>query len=794
MSALGRVVRSGVGRRRVQTVVMALTTMLAVTASVLAVGLLVASRAPFEHAFSRQRGAHLSAMFDGTKATGAQVAATARAAGVTETSGPFPALTLAPTVTPVSHPGFGIQAPPGAPPITLQPSTVVGRADPGGSLDRLELVDGRWTAGPGEIVWSYGTAPLMPGDKVTFRGAPGSPTLTVVGLARSVTGTADAWVTPAQLATLTTPGTTQNYQMLYRFQQAGTDAELSADRAAVQAAAPAGSVVGTGSYLLAKQHAERQAAVFTPFLTAFGVLGLVMSMLIIGIVVSGAVSTGTRRIGILKSLGFTPPQVVRAYVAQALIPAVVGTAIGVVLGNLGAIPVLSEEGNAYGTGTGTIAPWIDLVVSAGALLAVAVAALLPALRAGHLRTVDAIAVGRTPRAGRGRAARWLLGRLPLPRPASLGLANLFSRPARSATIALAVLLGALGVTFGAGLAISLSKVQAGLNQRDAGDVIVNGGVPVPGTQRVRPAGEDELTAVVAKQPGTARYYTTSRAEVGVAGLSGTATVIAYHGDSSWGTFQMVSGTWFSGLGQAVVASSFLRTTGTHLGDTVTLTGGDRSARVRIVGEALALQGDGQIVLTDDASLDPLGPQVDREFPEIHIGLRSGVDRDSYVFALNADLEPLGAMAEANTGEVSSVVVAMDTLAGMLTLMLVVVAGLGVLNTVVLDTRERVHDLGVMKALGMAPRQTVAMVLTAVAAIGVVAGLLGVPSGILLHHAVLPAMGNAAGTRLPAADVDVFGPALLLPVAFGGLVIAVVGALLPAGWAARTRTNVALRAE
>ena len=52
---LGRVVRAGVGRRRVQTVVMTLTTLLAVTASVLAVGLVVASSAPFQHAFDRSR-------------------------------------------------------------------------------------------------------------------------------------------------------------------------------------------------------------------------------------------------------------------------------------------------------------------------------------------------------------------------------------------------------------------------------------------------------------------------------------------------------------------------------------------------------------------------------------------------------------------------------------------------------------------------------------------------------------------------------------------------------------------
>ena len=52
MSALGKVVRAGVGRRRMQTAVMILTTLVAVTASVVAAGVLTASRAPFEHALA----------------------------------------------------------------------------------------------------------------------------------------------------------------------------------------------------------------------------------------------------------------------------------------------------------------------------------------------------------------------------------------------------------------------------------------------------------------------------------------------------------------------------------------------------------------------------------------------------------------------------------------------------------------------------------------------------------------------------------------------------------------------
>lgn len=122
------------------------------------------------------------------------------------------------------------------------------------------------------------------------------------------------------------------------------------------------------------------------------------------------------------------------------------------------------------------------------------------------------------------------------------------------------------------------------------------------------------------------------------------------------------------------------------------------------------------------------------------------------------------------------------------------AGLGVFNTVVLDTRDRVHALGVLKAVGMSPRQTIIMVLTGVGAIGLCAGAIGVPGGMALHTWVLPVMGRAAGTRIPSADLAVYDLRLVLPLLFGGLVIALAGALIPAGWAARARTATALRAE
>lgn len=137
---------------------------------------------------------------------------------------------------------------------------------------------------------------------------------------------------------------------------------------------------------------------------------------------------------------------------------------------------------------------------------------------------------------------------------------------------------------------------------------------------------------------------------------------------------------------------------------------------------------------------------------------------------------------------------LEAMAVLLTLMLVSVAGLGVLNSAVLDTRERVHDLGVCKALGMSPRQTVSLVLASVTGIGVLGGLVGVPLGFALHGYVLPVMGHAAGTNLPPSILAVYEPWQLMLLGLAGITIALLGALLPASWAAKTRTATALRTE
>ena len=127
-------------------------------------------------------------------------------------------------------------------------------------------------------------------------------------------------------------------------------------------------------------------------------------------------------------------------------------------------------------------------------------------------------------------------------------------------------------------------------------------------------------------------------------------------------------------------------------------------------------------------------------------------------------------------------------------MVAVAAGLGVLNTVLMTTRDRVHDLGVFKALGMRPGQLLTMVVCWIVVPAVVAGAIAAPAAAALNAATVHAMAGTAHTGVPAFFTQVFPPSRLALLSLAALVLAVAGALAPASWAARARPAVALRTE
>jgi putative ABC transport system permease protein len=796
-----RAALGGLSGRRVQTIVIGLVVGFSAAASTLALGLVVDSNAPFDHAFSAQHGANVTATVAG--ASPAQLAATTHLAGVTASAGPFPETTVSVTaqVTP-SIPVSGGHAGKGTSFTVHQSLTLVGRSSPGGPVDDLTLTSGHWPTGPGQIVLS-GAAGLQlgVGSQVTVSGVAGSPKLTVVGIATSVTGTAQGWVAPSEIAALEKAGAPAAAQMLYDFSGAGTASAVSKDVGAITAALPHGSVLGSQSWLAAKAQATSSFAPWVPFIVAFGLIGLVMSVLIVINVVSGAVVAGIKRIGVLKSLGFSPPQVVAAYVLQVTVPAVIACAVGAAAGTLAAGPMLGQTAQVYGVGTLAMPLWVSLAVPLVMLGLVGLTASAIALRAGRMSAVQAIATGRAPRPRHGYGALRLLGRGPLarllPRPVSIGLAGPFARPTRTLVTMAAIVSGVTAVIFGFGLGASLDRVQADLSRTSSqqvqvlmaghdGPVIINGQTSAKLSLAQQ---EQAVQAALHAQPGTQHYVAESDGQVSVLGLSDQLSLTGFAGDASWTGYAMISGHWYSAPGQVDVNTAFLDDTGAKVGQDYTLTSGGKHVTVQIAGEVFDPAGGMPEMIGATSTLSAVDPGLS---PHYLLELAPSTNVGSYVNTLSHALGVGYDVSVNHSGgaELPAVV----GLVAMLTVVIAVVAGLGVLNTVVLQTRERVHDLGVFKALGMTPRQTITMVISTVAGIGLAAGLIAIPAGVALHQYVVPVMGHAVQTDLPPAVLDVYHAPELVLLALSGVVIAVAGALAPAGWAARTRTAFAIRAE
>jgi putative ABC transport system permease protein len=781
---------------------MALTTFAAVTSSVLSLGLLAAVQAPFEHAFSARNGAHLAVQFDGSKVTAAQATATAHAAGVTEAAGPYPIAAALDTTVGTDCPNKDFAGHDNGP-ITVTTRPGLGRTS---GMDQLALTQGRWPTSPGEIaVPSQLYAPACFGSSVVFSSLPGKPSFKVVGFGGSVTNSATAFATAGGFARLTAAGAKADEQMLYRFAKAGTAADIAADKQAVAAAAPAGAVEAGQSYLTAEQQVTGNAKAYVPFLIAFGILGLLMSVLIISIVVSGAVASGIRRIGILKSVGFTPSQVARAYAAQAMIPATLGVVLGAVLGNLLAVPILGGATKQLGAASATIPLWVSAVVPLGTLLIVDVTALIPALRAGRMSAVRALVVGRAPKAERGQAAQRLASRLPLPRAMSLGLAQPFARPSRAVLVGAAVLFGVVSVTFAVGLESGFNKyLDASTSGFNVGSEIViptaDVGVPWgrygPNDPRNPHLDAAKVAAALARTPGTkaAFGWGVSGATMVDAPPGGEApNVFTVTGDFSWTNMELLSGRWYSAPGEAVVGDKLASAAGIHVSDNVTVVQQNKQLSLKVVGINYDTNQGDYTVMTDAATFTAAGltPHID----QFNVELASNISGSDWSTSAAAALTPLNASIQPNSdGGKIIIVITMGALVATLALMMMAVAALGVLSMVVQDTRERVHDLGIFKALGMTPKQTIAMVLTSVSLTGLVAGLIGVPLGVAVEKATLTPMGNAIGRHLPPSVSHVYTAGLLIPLLAGGIVIALLGALLPASWAARTRTATALRTE
>ncbi|MGW2645852.1 FtsX-like permease family protein [Streptomyces sp. NPDC001393] len=770
MRAVWKAARAAARRRRLQTLVIWLVTLVSTGSIVVALGLVDAASAPFDHVFGEQHGPHVVAEFDPGKVSDAQLERAARQPGLEAVAGPFPQATVD-VPRDMEDLGLGGEV------------TVVGRSGPGGAVDRVDLWAGRWPTRPGEMVLNRQSD--WTGDDIGKKfHLPGGPTLTIVGFAFDLSDTTDVWVAPDQISALH-PDTTQ---MLYRFREASSESRLRASLARVTGGLPEGSLRGSHTYLSLKHRIGSNARAYAPYLMAFGILGILVAVLIVANVVGGAVVSGFRHIGILKALGFTPGQVLGVYLVMVSVPAVLGCALGTLAGNLLAKPFFQFVFTGPDSGVLHdrigIAPWVNGLALAGMPLVCVLAALGPSVRAQRLSAARAISAGSAPRTGRALGIQRRLAGLRLPRSVSLGAGLPFARPARSALTLAAVVLGVTTVTFATGLATTMTRFgDAG---KGAFDVTVYASNYVQGKQRLPVHGDRELQSLLSSLPGAAHVTARGDEDALLVGSTQKVTLDGRRGPDLPLDDVLVRGRWMHRKGEVVVGSAFLRRNGLHIGDHLRLSNRGHAEEMTVVGEVMS-QSD-QVVTGTWATFTTLIP--DGKAFAYHVELRKGANPTAYARAARAVDRGLSTQL---TGA-NSVTRTINGSATALTLLLVLVAALGVFNTAVLNTHDRRRDLGMLKSIGMTPRQATVMTVTSMAVLGVIGSVLGVPLGIAAYEVVVPRMAAGIDITLPSYMTDVWHAPKLAELALAGLVIAVVGALVPARRAARLTVAEVLHNE
>ena len=131
----------------------------------------------------------------------------------------------------------------------------------------------------------------------------------------------------------------------------------------------------------------------------------------------------------------------------------------------------------------------------------------------------------------------------------------------------------------------------------------------------------------------------------------------------------------------------------------------------------------------------------------------------------------------------------------LALILGVIAGLGVFNALLLTMRERARDIAILKALGMTPQQVSTMVTASAVVLGAAGAVLGVPAGLVLYNYLIQAMAHLSNFTISTSVIIAqINPLQLVAVGLAGVLVAILGASLPARWAARTSVVNVLNLE
>jgi putative ABC transport system permease protein len=727
-------------------------------------------------------------------------------------------------------------------------STTAGNWVADDRLNPYELADGRAPAAPGEVVVDRGAAEegdLEVGDTTVVR-TPDPVEVTIVGLVTFGGADSRGSETYAGFAADVADDVLLPDSGMASSIAVAADAGVGQSELAgrLDAVLPDGVEAITGAELAREMEQEIQGddhETFQQALGAFAVIALLVATLTINNTFRVLLAQRTRESALLRALGATRGQVVRSVTAEALAVGLVGSAGGVVAGlglasgllavmeGIGlAVPAASPDVDA---GTVAVAVAVGLVVTLVASVAPAVRASrvvpLAALRevavdrsatsrlraavgilltgAGVALTVVGATGGAIEAVGLGSMASLVgvvvLGPLAA-RPAAavlgaplaarrrvsgvLARGNAARNPRRTAGTATSLMVGVAVVVLFTVVAASLTRsIDEGVAEQFAGELVIVG----EGRGGLSP----ELAVAVASLPEVAAASPLGGAQVRIDGRETLASTIDPKTISSVVDLGVRQGSMRElGSDEVAVSVDYAREFGLSLDDAVTVDypdGVTERPTVGVVYENDDLVTSGGIALPREAYLPHTSRPVD---VNMLIDLAAGVSEADGEAAVQRVADRFGA-PDAQTNEEFTEMIAGEinaylTVVYALLVVAIVIAVMGIGNTLSLSIHERTREVGLLRAVGQTRGQARAMVRGEALIVSVFGTVGGLGVGLFLAWALMSSLDGEISGSFAVPIVQ-----LAVVLALGALA-GVLAAVRPARRAARVDVLSAIATE
>ena len=703
--------------------------------------------------------------------------------------------------------------------------------DPNPRLSELRIVAGQAPMTSHDVVMDAGTARKYAfgvGDQVRILLPGPSETFTISGIARF--GTADN-LAGATLAAFTVPTAQAVLDEVGQFDNINIVTLPGADKALVERdiaqVLPPGVEIVTGQTVVNEQTTAINQALsfFSTALLVFAFISLFVGAFTILNTFSIIVGQRTRELGLLRAIGASRRQVLGSVLGEAAIVGLVSSVIGIGLGVLAALAL-----RALLEGFGVTLPSGPLVFEARTVIVALVvgvgvtvlAAISPARRAVRIAPMAAISdqqggadvsfrrrfawggsfallgavllgVGLSKPAvelvGLGAVglfvgvamlapavARPLSGVIGRPLARALGIAGQLGRensmrsPRRTAQTASALMVGLALVSCIAVFGASASKsATSSIDHTVSADLIVT-------TSSSNSSGSFSpgLVKVVSALPGVTASSTVYGGQFEVGRSPETLTALSTQGLAQTVILHMVAGSASAlAAGALLVGSSTATSDHVKVGDTVPVTfalTGSSTMRVGgiyksnalignyLVGEAFYLSHfqtplPGGVLLraSDVGSVEQAVKQALASYPNVQVQTRTQFEQSEV----------------ATVNRLLGIVYALLGLA-------VLIALIGIVNTLMLSVFERTGEIGLLRAVGMKRRQIRSMIRSESLILAIFGALIGIVIGTVLGVALVSSLRTKGinDTTVPVTSLVIF------------VIISALLGLVAASWPAR----------